>query len=170
MSALARLLALSALLLAPGCASWSFTSLRTQKFVDDNGGFTIVDYGMDDQPRVSEFVGPRGIRMKFRSKLKVMVELPDGTDFVAYQRMSTTGNLYKTEDERWEYFEHGVACIVAELDGDAYMTRFQGVLCAATDNAANRKREKIRSSSTPQGFGRDSSGPRDSTGPRTIEN
>jgi len=160
-----------ALLVVAGCATWRFEPLRTQKYVDNDNNFTHVDYGVEDEPRESWFNGPRGVRMKFRSKLKVRVELPDGTCFVAYQRMSTAGRLYKTEDDRWEYFEQGVACLVAELaeDETGYLARFQGVLCGSSQHEVNRKKEKIRSSSTPQGFGRDSSGPRDSNGPTTVK-
>ena len=105
----------------------------------------------------------------------VRVELPDGTSFVAYQNLAPAGNLYKTQNEKWEFFESGAGCIVAELakDRSGYIPRFRGTLCATVRNPANIKRERIRSGgSTPHGFdrqrgadvsGRDSNGPRDVT-------
>ncbi|MGN0853747.1 MAG: hypothetical protein ACI4Q3_10295 [Kiritimatiellia bacterium] len=153
--------ALGALLVVSGCATWSFTVLRTQKFVDDNNNYVLVDYGRDEKGHESTFRISNGARLPFRSKMKVRVELPDGKRFVAYQHMSATGNLYKTDDGQWEYFEEGVACVVAEMapDRKGYLCRFQGVLCASVRNPLNGTKERIRSGA-PQGFGRDSSGPR----------
>ena len=100
------------------------------------------------------------------------VEMPDGTRFVAYQNMSTEGRLYVSSNERWRFLEHGVAAYVAERapDGKGSLLRYQGTLCASVRNPKNEnKHPSIHSSSTPQGFGRDSTGPRDSSGPRTKE-
>ena len=91
------------------------------------------------------------------------VTMPDGDDFIAYQRMSTTGNLYVDEKENWEYFEQGTGCLVAHKapDGKGFLIRYQGTLCASVRNPLEEKRQSIRSApSTPQGFGRESSGPR----------
>lgn len=161
MRKLKDLIVLGAFLVLSGCATWTFTVLRTQKFVDDNNNYVLVDYGRDEKGHESTFRISNGARIPFRSKLKVRVELPNGKRFVAYQRMSPSGNLYVTDDEQWEYFEEGVACVVAELapDRTGYLRRFQGVLCASVRNPLNEKKEKIRSGA-PQGFGRDSSGPR----------
>lgn len=152
---------LGALLAMVGCATMTFTVLRTQRFVDDNNNYVLVDYGRDEKGHESTFRISNGARLPFRSKMKVRVELPNGKRFVAYQHMSASGNLYKTDDEQWEYFEEGVACIVAEMapDGTGYLRRFQGVLCASVRNPLNEKKSKI-SSGTPKGFGRESSGPR----------
>ena len=144
-----------------GCASFEVT--RSQKFVDESGEFVHVDYGADKEPRTSTFVLSNGVQLPFKSKLKVRVELPDGTRFTAYQRMSTAGNLYLDEDENWEYFEQGTGCLVAQKasDGKGFLVRFQGTLCASVRNPLNEKRQTIHSdTSTPKGFGRDSSGPR----------
>jgi len=94
------------------------------------------------------------------------VELPDGTRFTAYQNLAPTGNLYKTEDGEWEFFESGAGCIVARFSKErsGYVTRFRGTLCATVRNPANVKRERIRSGgSTPHGFGRDANGPAEVT-------
>lgn len=161
---------LSALMFAAGCATWTFTPLRTQRFVDDNNNYVLVDYGRDEKGHTSYFRLSYGGQFPFKTKDKVRVELPDGRRFVAWKHMSVRGNLYKTDDAQWEFFEEGVACVVAELAPDkrGYLRRFSGVLCASVRNPLNEKKESIRSGS-PQGFGRDSSGPRTSTGPRSAE-
>ena len=116
-----------------------------------------------------EFYGTQiytGTRLKSVLEDGAIVELPDGTRFVAYQNLAPAGNLYKTEDGEWEFFESGAGCIVARLDKDrsGYVTRFRGTLCATVRNPANATRERIRSGgSTPHGFGRDANGPRDVT-------
>ena len=68
-----------ALALFVGCAS--FEATRSQKFVDESGAFVHVDYGADKEPRTSVFVLSNGVQLPFKSKLKVRVELPDGTRF-----------------------------------------------------------------------------------------
>lgn len=153
----------SAALLA-GCTS--FEPLRSTRFVDDNNNYLHVDYGRDTKDHESTAVLANGVSWPFKSKNMVRVELPDGTRFVAYQNLAPTGNLYKTDDEEWEFFESGAGCIVARLDKDrsGYVTRFRGTLCATVRNPANATRERIRSGgSTPHGFGRDANGPRDVT-------
>lgn len=150
--------------LLAGCAS--FEATRTQKFVDEAGRFVLVDYGAEKEPRTSQFTLGNGVALPFKSKLKVRVELPDGTRFTAYQRMSAAGNLYLTDDGQWEYFEQGTGCIVAAKaqDGRGFLVRYQGTLCASVRNPLNEKRAAANyESSTPKGAGRDS------TGPRTVE-
>ena len=150
-----------ALALFAGCAS--FEATRSQKFVDESGAFVHVDYGADKEPRTSVFVLSNGVQLPFKSKLKVRVELPDGTRFTAYQRMSTAGNLYLDEDENWEYFEQGTGCLVGyRAKGERrFGVVFQGVLCASVRNPMAERKPAIREGgSTPQGFGRESSGPR----------
>ena len=88
------------------------------------------------------------------------------TNFTAYQNMAPTGNLYKTEDGEWEFFESGAGCIVARFvkERSGYVTRFRGTLCATVRNPANATRSRLRTGgSTPSGFGRDANGPRDVT-------
>ena len=158
-------------LVVGGCATWSFTPNRESQFVDEDNRFMLVEYGKGEV-RETEFVAPNGVRLPFKSSLQVRITTPDGTRFVAYQNMSTVGNIYFTEDRRWEYFEEGTACILAERapDGNGYVMRFQGVMCRNGRTKPMAKKPKIRSGgSTPSGFGRDSSGPRDSDGPRTVD-
>ena len=151
-------------MLFAGCST--FEPLRSTRFVDDNNHYLHVDYGRDSKDHESTAVLENGVRWPFKSKNMVRVELPDGTCFVAYQNLSPAGNLYKTEDGEWEFFESGAGCIVAHLakDGSGYVPRFRGTLCATVRNPANVTRERIRSGgSTPHGFGRDANGPRDVT-------
>lgn len=120
----------AAALFMAGCATWTFSPIRSVRFVSEEGTYLHVDYGREEHE--TTFVAPTGVRLPFKTKLKVRVETPDGRRFVAWQVMSTRGVLYKTDDEHWEYYEEGTGCILAEMseDGDGYEPRFQGVLCA----------------------------------------
>ena len=136
------------------------------RFVDDDNNYLHVDYGRDTEDHESVAVLDNGVRWPFKSKNMVRVELPDGTRFTAYQNLDPTGNLYKTEDGEWEFFESGAGCIVARFAKEraGYVTRFRGTLCATVRNPVNATRERIRGGgSTPHGFGRDANGPRDVT-------
>lgn len=151
------------LALLAGCATWTFEATRSQTFVDEANRYVQVDYGAEREPRTSVFQLSNGVQLPFKSKLKVRVEMPDGTRFVAYQRMSQTGNLYLTDDEEWEFFEQATGCLVAKKarDGRGFLIQFQGTLCARVRNPLSERRTPVRAdSSTPRGFGRDSSGPR----------
>ena len=159
-----RLIFLAAAAFLAGCAS--FEPLRSTRFVDDNNNYLHVDYGRDTKDHESIAVLDNGVRWPFKSKNMVRVELPDGTRFIAYQNLAPAGNLYKTEDEEWEFFESGVGCIVARFEKarSGYVTRFRGTLCATVRNPANIKRERIRSGgSTPHGFVLGTKGPDDGT-------
>lgn len=164
-----RFLAVAATVLIAGCATWTFEPTRTSKFVNEQNEYIVVDYGIEEHE--STFIGPGGVKMPFKSKLKVRVTMPDGERFVAYQNMSTEGRLYVSGNERWRFLEHGVAAYVAERASDdkGHILRYQGTLCASIHNPDNARKAPI-SPSTPQGFGRESSGPRDSSGPRTRGN
>ena len=146
----ARTLAAAALALAAGCAS--FEAERRSRFVDENRRFIHVEYGRDEKAHETTFTTPTGVRLPFKSGLKVRVTTPDGKTFTAYRNMSVAGVLYKTDDGKWEYFEEGTGCALAELapDGSGYILRFQGVMCATERNPDYEpKRPKIRSSSIP---------------------
>ena len=161
--------AIAATIFSAGCAS--FEADRSSKFIDEDNYTITVEYAKGEEHETS-FTTPTGVTLPFKSRLMVRVTLPDGTRFMAYQNMSTAGVLYKSEDEAWEYFEEGTGCAVAHLrgNGDGYYLVFQGVLCMNGRNVM--KKPKITgsaSSSTPHGFGRDSKGPRESSGPRTVE-
>ena len=165
-----RILSATAAALLAGCATWTFEPTRTSKFVNERNEYIVVDYGIEEHE--STFVGPGGVKMPFKSKLKVRVTMPDGERFVAYQNLATEGRLYVTDNGRWRFLERGVAAYVAERapDKNGHILRYQGTLCASVRNPKNEKKQpSIHSSSTPHGFGRDSDGPRDSAGPRTKE-
>lgn len=158
----------AACLMLAGCAS--FETLRESRFVAEDGAVVAVAYGRGKE-RATRFVAPNGAEMPYVSKQQVRVTLPDGDTFTAYRHMSLSGVLYKTADEEWEFYEEGMACIIARRapDGDGYLLHYQGVLSISrAPSDANKKKPRIRASSTPQGFGRTTSGPRDGTGPRTA--
>lgn len=125
-----------------GCATWCFDAERSARFVDENARYIHVDYGKEEHE--STFVTPHGVTLPFRSKLKVLVTMPDGERFVAYHVMSPAGVLYKPDDGSWEYFEEGTSCIVGQRDPDAkdgsYILRFRGVMCANLRPPAENKR------------------------------
>ena len=135
----ATLLALCAMVV--GCATWTFTPIRSARFVSENGDYLHVDYGREEHE--STFTAPSGVKLPFRTKLKVRVTAPDGRRFVAWQVMSPRGVLYKTDNEHWEYYEEGTGCILAEQadGGDGYDLRFQGVLCANLKAPDDNKRK-----------------------------
>ncbi|MBO7166089.1 MAG: hypothetical protein J6V88_01015 [Kiritimatiellae bacterium] len=149
------ILFLIAFLFIGGCATWTFEATRTAMFVDNFNNYATIDYGMEEEARNTVFVTDTGVRLPFKSKLKVRVTLPDGTRFVAYQNMSLQGNLYKTEDAEWEFFESGMACIVAKMadDNSGYVIKFQGTMCSNAHNPFAEKRTRVRpNSATPTGF------------------
>jgi len=163
-----RLILLGSVLALAGCTS--FEPERSSRFIGENGEMVSVEYARGEE-HTTYFTAPNGARMPYKSKLKVRVTLPDGDRFTAYRNLSLAGVLYKTSDEDWEYFEEGAACAVARKapDGNGYLLVFQGVLCMSDAGETVKKKPRITGSSTPQGFGRPSSGPRDSEGPRTVE-
>lgn len=135
--------------LLAGCASWRLQTLRSTRFVDDNGNYIRVDYCHDTEEHKSTFTLDNGVRLPYSSKNALRVEMPDGTSFIAYQNLVPVGTMYKTEDGKWEFFESGAGCIVAQLakDGSGYIPRFRGTLCATvrnpmTDSELNLKRER----------------------------
>lgn len=169
MQRVARLFAAVLLAAAAGCATWSFEAVRSSRFVNEENEYLQVDYGLEEHE--STFQGPTGVPMKFRSNLKVRVELPDGTRFVAFQHMSVNGRLYVTDDGRWEFLEHGVAAYVAEreTEGAEYVLRYQGTLCANVRNPdAPRGTRRGTTTSVLPATTRGSSGP-DVHGPPSFE-
>ena len=133
-------LATLGMLLFAGCATWTFEPVRSARFVSEEGEYLNVDYGREEHE--STFVAPNGLKLPFRTKLKVRITAPDGRRFVAWQVMSPRGVLYMTDDRQWEYFEEGTGCVLAELadDGDGYELRFQGVLCATLKPYSDKNR------------------------------
>ena len=108
-----HILAVAATAMLAGCATWTFKPMRSSKFVNERNEYILVDYGIEEHE--STFIGPGGVKMPFKSKLKVRVEMPDGTRFVAYQNMSTEGRLYPHVRNQNVIFIQNEADIVQHL-------------------------------------------------------
>ena len=70
------LLALVGVALLSGCATWTFSPIRSARFVSENGEYLYVDYGREEHE--STFTAPSAITLPFKTKLKVRVTAPDG--------------------------------------------------------------------------------------------
>lgn len=126
---LAAVFGLSCLL--TGCSSFHLT--QSARFVDDDGRFVAVDYGVGDEDHVTTFVSPvNGKEIELKSKLRVRVRLYDGTSFTAYQCMNMlqSGTMYKTDDNEWMFLANGFTCIVFAYEKSRHDHRvvFQGTL------------------------------------------
>ena len=134
-----------------GCASYE--TMQTCRFVNEDGQFLQVSYEQGSEPHVTTFVSPaNGKEMEYSSKLRVVVELPDGDSFKAYQVMNfiSTGSLYKTDDERWIYLANGFTCKVLKLNQNPgeYAVEFEGVICESPEKSA-KKNSKWRTVNAP---------------------
>lgn len=132
--------ACGALLLA-GCTSFHVT--QTVRFVDDDGRFVTVQYGVGDEDHVTAFVSPVNKKeVELKSKLRVRVRLDDGTKFTAFQCMNMlqSGTMYKTDDDEWMFLANGFTCVVFEYDEDRrdYRVAFQGVLAQTPTGGKGR--------------------------------
>jgi hypothetical protein len=126
----AVLAACSALFFA-GCTS--FHVMQTVRFVDDDGRFVSVQYGVGDEDHVTTFVSPvNGKEIELKSKLRVRVRLDDGTSFTGFQCMNMlqSGTMYKTDDGEWMFLANGFTCMVFEYDKERRDHRvvFRGAL------------------------------------------
>ena len=68
--------ALVGVALLAGCATWTFSPIRSARFVSENGDYLYVDYGREEHE--STFTAPSGVTLPFKTKLKVRVTAPDG--------------------------------------------------------------------------------------------
>ena len=144
--------ALGLVLLGAGCAS--FEAVNTRRYVDEHNNYVFVEEGRDEE--FHEFVTelPTGKPVPDKTKSKVRVTLPDGRRYVMYQRLSPYGNLFKTDDEEWEYLVQGLECVICRRPkGEKrYLLSYRGTLCATERNPLNeRARKSARSSSVPSG-------------------
>ena len=138
-----------------GCTSFEATAVK--RYVDDANNYVTVEEGRDEKDHFYNVTLPNGRTVKDKTRSKVRVTLPDNTRFIAYQRLSPFGNLFMTDDEKWEYLVQGTGCFVAHLakDGKGYQIAYQGTLCASERNPLNEKSRRGSSphvSSAPQGF------------------
>ena len=135
-----------------GCAS--FDTLATRRYVDENNNYVIVEEGMDEEPREFETTLPNGRTIIDKSKTKIRLTLPDGRRYVMYKRLSPYGNLFKTDDEEWEYLVQGMECLICRRPkGESkYLLSYRGTLCATESNPLNQKRQSYHRFSSPSDF------------------
>lgn len=144
----------AALMLAfVGCTS--FDVLATRRYVDEDNNYVTVEEGRDEKER--EFIIPQASGRPFvdKTKEKIRLTLPDGRRFVMYRRLSPIGNLFKTDDEVWEFFVLGVQCRVCRRPegSEKYALSYQGTLCATESNPLNEKRNRsLHRFSSPSNF------------------
>ena len=116
-----------------GCNSYRI--VQKNVFSDEDGYLVSIDYGIADKDHVNTFVSPMtGEEMKFKSKLLIFAELPDGETFKAWQCMNfqPRGTMYQTDNEEWKVLVNGFTCIVYAQDATderRYNTVYRGVLC-----------------------------------------
>ena len=147
--------AAAAQLVLTGCTSFEATAVK--RYVDDANNYVTVEEGRDEKDHFYNVTLPNGRTVKDKTRSKVRVTLPDNTRFIAYQRLSPFGNLFRTDDEKWEYLVQGMACCVARMapDGGGYSIMFQGTLCATESGPRQGRPDKgapPRRSSAPSGF------------------
>jgi hypothetical protein len=127
--------------LLSGCTS--FHPLQTARFVDDDGRFVTVQYGVGDEDHVTSFVSPvNGKEIELKSKLRVRVQLADGTRFTAFQCMNMlqSGTMYKTDNGEWMFLANGFTCLVFEYDDERRDHRvvFRGTLAQSPTGGGKR--------------------------------
>ena len=110
--------ALAAIQLLCGCATLFFKPFRESRFINMDAEVVHVEYGREK--RTQKING-----LTFTYDTKVRVTLPDGKRMVLYQALAATGVLYRSKDNKIEFFEKGPYCIIREKG----VTRFEGVFC-----------------------------------------
>ncbi len=130
-NALTKWLVLGALTVLTGCQS--YTVSQSNAFVDEDGNIVRVTYGRLEKDHVSTFRVPnKNVDQPFRSKLMVIVDMPDGDSFKAYQTMNMLGQgtMYQTNNKEYLFHALGISCGVYKLnpDKETYREAFIGVL------------------------------------------
>lgn len=159
MTKIKMLAAAACLLFAVGCTS--FDTLATRRYVDENNRYVLIEEGRDENYHEFMTELPNGRVVPDKTKSKIRLTMYDGNRYVMYQRLSSYGNLFKTDDEDWEYLVQGMECIICRRPkGERqYVPVYRGTLCATERNPLNEKaRRSLHKSSAPSGF-RASSGP-----------
>ena len=137
---------LAAGMLAVGCQS--YTIVQTNMFSDEDGNIVQVDYGRSESDHVNTFVAPNtGKEMEFKSKLVVVVRLPDDETFKAWQCMNflASGTMYKTDNERWMAHMNGFSCSIYRqlaTDRTRYEEVYRGVMCDVAERERPKKDER----------------------------
>ena len=124
-------LLLGVLAFLAGCQSYTVSQLNA--FVDEDGNILRVTYGRLEKDHVSTFRVPnKDVEQPFRSKLMVIVDMPDGDSFKAYQTMNMLGQgtLYQTSNKEYLFHAMGISCGVYKRNADkeTYSEAFIGVL------------------------------------------
>ena len=102
-----------------GCATLTFKSTRTTRFIDMDGQIVCVDYGKEKRTEIL----PTGLVCTFEGKVRL--QLPDGKRIVLYQAMSKSGVRYASANKLYEFVEMGPYCIVSH-EGKPI---FEGFFC-----------------------------------------
>ena len=128
------LLSSSVVLLLAGCTT--FKPTQSSMFTDEEGNVIVVDYGRDRKDHESTYTAPNGKVMTMKSKLKVRVTLPDGTDFLAWECMNEmpTGTMYRSNNRKFMFHANGISCRVFEKavnpqGQEDYLLIFEGLIC-----------------------------------------
>ncbi len=140
-------------LFVAGCTS--FDVLATRRYVDEDSNYVLVEEGRDEEYHEFLTEMPNGRVVPDKTKSKIRLTLPDGRRFVMYQRLSPYGNLFKTDDETWEFLVQGMECIICRRPkGERqYLLSYRGTLCATERNPLNEKARKFsHRSSAPVNF------------------
>ncbi len=128
----------AAVLLLQGCQSYEI--VQQNVFMDDDGNAVVVDYGRSESDHVNTFVSPvTGKEMDFRSKLVVVVTLPDGDTVKAWQCMNflPRGTMYESDDGEWKVLANGFSVCLYRRTGEPpprdYLEVYRGVICETPD-------------------------------------
>ena len=139
-----RLASVAALAAVVGCTS--FRSMQTAIFVNDDGQFIDVEYGTGDE-HVTTFISPgNGEEMEMRTKLRVIVTMPDGERLLGFQCMNflPSGTMYETDNKEYMFHANGFTFRVFRMlpDKSGYARYYEGVLSQTIDNPKKNKKKK----------------------------
>ena len=129
--------ALLAASLLSGCLFYDV--VQSNLFSDEDGFVVQVDYGQSGRDHVNYFRSPaNGEKCEFRSRLLVLVHLPDGDSFKAWRCMNflPSGTMYRSDNEEWMLHANGFSITVYRRigdEGDKYREVYRGVLCETPD-------------------------------------
>ena len=102
-----------------GCATLTFKSTRSTRFINMDGQIVCVDYGKEKRTETL----PNGLVCTFEGKVRL--QLPEGKRIVLYHTMSTSGVRYASADKRYAFIEMGPYCIVSQKGKPI----FEGFFC-----------------------------------------
>ena len=140
LSALALSLVAAMFVLLAGCTS--FKPQQACTFTDRDGNIVVVEYGRTKSEHKSNFTAPNGKVIEMKSSRAVMVTLPDGESFLAWEYMNSlpSGTMYRSGNEEWLYHANGISCSVFQkavnpsTGQDDYLEVFEGIVCEGPKN------------------------------------